>query len=285
MQKGGIPIRSIVRAAIAALLIIFLAWPVCANAAENSSLALKGFFMPCEVSKGQAVDLAGKITSKSVLTSVSLTIYNVDGLKESSLTATPVDSTFELNEMDEPSLFASLTVGSKTLTLTASYGEGEKTLVSQPFNLSDSLYCFPVPSYKKISTRYGEYRGKANRKIPYHYAIDISAKKGAPIYACASGKVVDLYNKCKHKGPCGCGHDCGNHIEILSDSGDVYKIRYSHMTTVLVTLGQMVQKGQKIGTVGNTGRSTGPHLDLKFTAADDEPINPESYYLSYLPVQ
>lgn len=265
-----------------AILIIVFCLPVCVNAAESSTLALEGFSLPSELSKGQMVELAGVITSTSIITTVSITVTNANGVTESSVTANPQKFAFELNEVDEASLFASLSVGSKTLILTAADAEGEKTLARFPFVLSESLYCFPVPSYKRISSRYGEYRGKANRKVPYHYAIDISAKKGAPIYACMSGRVVDLYNKCKHKGPCGCGHDCGNHIEILSDAGDVYKIRYSHMTSVFVKLGQTVQKGQKIGTVGNTGRSSGPHLDLKFTDADDQPINPELYFCSMI---
>ncbi len=83
-----------------------------------------------------------------------------------------------------------------------------------------------------------------------HLGTDFGARKGTPIYAIASGKVI-------YAGWMG-GY--GKTVKILHPNGFVSL--YGHQSKLYVRAGQRVKAGQKIGAVGNTGRSTGPHLHL-----------------------
>lgn len=127
--------------------------------------------------------------------------------------------------------------------------------------VNDGKFVWPT-TFKRISSYYGKRWGKM------HNGIDISnGKYGAPIYAMADGKVYQCYVSCKHnygKSPlknC-CGNGYGNYVAIDHGkfNGAGYKAYYAHMGSVTVKNGSTVRKGQIIGYVGSTGRSTGPHL-------------------------
>jgi len=85
-----------------------------------------------------------------------------------------------------------------------------------------------------------------------HRAIDIAASKGSPIYAADSGYVVMA-------GFSGSGY--GNMVVI--DHGNGFQTLYAHLDSIAVRLGQSVKKGQKIATMGTSGRTTGPHLHFE----------------------
>jgi hypothetical protein len=85
-----------------------------------------------------------------------------------------------------------------------------------------------------------------------HPAIDVANRKGTPIYAADDGYVLMS------------GRDTwGYGNQIVIDHGNGYLTRYAHLQTILVKAGQSVTKNQKIGTMGSTGRSTGPHLHFE----------------------
>lgn len=84
--------------------------------------------------------------------------------------------------------------------------------------------------------------------LGYHTGLDLVASSGTPIYAPADGKVV-------HAGP---GGSYGNMTKIQHAGGVV--TLYGHQTSIKVSVGQSVKRGQQIGTVGATGNVTGPHL-------------------------
>ena len=85
-----------------------------------------------------------------------------------------------------------------------------------------------------------------------HPAIDIANRTGVPILAADAGYVVMA------------GRDTwGYGNQVLIDHGNGYLTRYAHLHTILVKAGQTVTKNQKIGTMGSTGRSTGPHLHFE----------------------
>jgi murein DD-endopeptidase MepM/ murein hydrolase activator NlpD len=86
----------------------------------------------------------------------------------------------------------------------------------------------------------------------FHPAIDIANPHGTPIYAAASGKVID-----SKKLAVNFGWYC------IVDIGDGYTVAYAHMSDLACNIGETVQRGQYIGAVGSTGRSTGPHLHLE----------------------
>lgn len=97
---------------------------------------------------------------------------------------------------------------------------------------------------------------------PNHRGVDINAGHGTPVFAVADGTVQRIENRCRvGNRDCSGGH--GNFVYI-SHPGQTYdETRSAHLTTVLVSSGQSVTKGQQIGTVGDTGRSDGPHLHLE----------------------
>ncbi len=104
---------------------------------------------------------------------------------------------------------------------------------------------FLMPTRGSISSRYGMRNGRM------HKGLDIAAKVGTPIKAADGGKVVFS----GYKG------NFGYMVEV--DHGNGYKTRYAHCSKLLVKVGDKVYKGQHIANVGNTGRSTGPHLHLE----------------------
>jgi murein DD-endopeptidase MepM/ murein hydrolase activator NlpD len=85
-----------------------------------------------------------------------------------------------------------------------------------------------------------------------HTGIDIGNRTGTPIYAADDGYVVLA-------GVNTWGY--GN--QVLVDHGNGYLTRYAHLHTIGVRAGQSVSRDQKIGTMGSTGRSTGPHLHFE----------------------
>ena len=103
--------------------------------------------------------------------------------------------------------------------------------------------------YNYVSSRFGDREDPVYGGADYHLGIDLAASKWTPIYAVRAGEVV--YAGWDNTGG-------GNYVSI--DHGDGYKSQYMHMQTIKVSVGQTVKKGQLIGYVGNTGKTTGYHL-------------------------
>ncbi|AUS10102.1 hypothetical protein C1X05_15555 [Laceyella sacchari] len=101
-----------------------------------------------------------------------------------------------------------------------------------------------------------------------HEGIDIGNSIGSPILAADNGEVVLTKSD-----PGGYGY------YVVIDHGNGLKTLYAHMypSTVTVSVGERVRKGQRIASVGNNGRSTGPHLHFE-THKNGTPVNPMKYY-------
>jgi len=110
----------------------------------------------------------------------------------------------------------------------------------------------PVPG-KKITTPYG----KPGRlwKTGYHVGADYAAPSGTPIVAVKDGKVLEAKN--------GTTWGAAYGIAAVIDHGGGIRAIYAHMSKIDVKTGDTVKEGQKIGEVGSTGNSTGPHLHLE----------------------
>lgn len=104
----------------------------------------------------------------------------------------------------------------------------------------------------------------------FHEGMDFSADTGTPVYATADGEVVAAG---WHSG----GY--GNKIDISHGYG--YITRYAHLSKVMVTPGQEIKRGDLIGLVGSTGKSTGPHLhyEVRYKGVAQNPVN---YYFQDL---
>lgn len=129
-----------------------------------------------------------------------------------------------------------------------------------------------VPSILPIDLdNYTIASGFGNRLDPiygttaFHAGLDFAASEGDPVVATADGVVVET----------GWRGGYGNCIEI--DHGYNYRTLYGHLSSIDVKPAERVRRGETIGKVGSTGKSTGPHLhyEVRFK---DEPQNPVNYY-------
>jgi len=66
---------------------------------------------------------------------------------------------------------------------------------------------------------------------------------------------------------------------VVIDHGEGLTTRYGHLSGIAATLGQVISRGELLGRVGSTGRSTGPHLHYE-VRINDEPVNPLQYLLT-----
>lgn len=145
-------------------------------------------------------------------------------------------------------------------------------------------FIWPVPDSNRISSGFPDVR---NGGTSIHASIDIPAPLGTEILASATGTVVDTKDGCEHNYPsfCGCNGSCGNRVCIQHEiEGVTYWTVYMHMTDIYVNVGDIVEQGAVIGTVGSTGNSTGNHLDFSirthqlWTRNLDEKCDP-CYYI------
>jgi murein DD-endopeptidase MepM/ murein hydrolase activator NlpD len=130
----------------------------------------------------------------------------------------------------------------------------------------------PVSNHdlKRLSSYFG-YRPDPIYKVKkFHSGVDFSAPKGTPIYATGEGVVI----KTKHS-----RRGYGNTIEI--DHGYGYKTFYAHISEIKVKRGEKVKRGQIIATVGNTGKSTAPHLHYE-VRKNNRKVNPIYYFFTDL---
>ena len=111
---------------------------------------------------------------------------------------------------------------------------------------------FIMPIEGIISGVYGSQRILNGKPRWPHYGIDIAAKKGTPIKSSSRGVVTMAENDLYYTGG-----------TVIMDHGHGISTIYSHLETVLVLVGDQIDQGDIIGTVGSTGRSTGPHLDFR----------------------
>lgn len=99
-----------------------------------------------------------------------------------------------------------------------------------------------------------------------HPAIDIAGRTGAPVTAADGGYVTVA----------GSGWNAGYGTHVIIDHGNGFATLYAHLNSVFVSAGENVSAGQQIGTLGNTGNSTGPHLHFEIRY-QGTPRNPYNY--------
>ncbi|MEZ4316820.1 MAG: M23 family metallopeptidase [Myxococcota bacterium] len=129
-----------------------------------------------------------------------------------------------------------------------------------PEALWDGL--FGIPVYKGVHTSaFGTFREYPDGTRSHHDAQDIARRKGVPIYAAANGTVALAKMQEVH----------GN--AVLIAHGQKVVTLYSHLKDLEVEPGQHVLKGDIIGSMGSTGRSTGPHLHWGLVV-DEVPVDP-----------
>ena len=121
-------------------------------------------------------------------------------------------------------------------------------------NKEELLACTPAiqpvsnSDLKRIASGFGYRIDPVYKTVKYHSGLDFAAPQGTPIYATANGVIRTASNL---------GTGYGNHVVINHGYG--YETLYGHMFRIKVKPGQRVKRGEIIGWVGSTGKSTGPH--------------------------
>ncbi len=119
-----------------------------------------------------------------------------------------------------------------------------------------------------ITSSFGSRNDPFNRSKAFHSGIDVRGAIGTPIYTPANG-VVTLAES-SYGG-------YGKTIKV--DHGGRYETLFAHLSEINVEVGDIVEKGDIIGAIGSTGRSTGPHLHYE-VLKDGIPVDPE-YYINF----
>ncbi len=120
------------------------------------------------------------------------------------------------------------------------------------------------PVEGQVTASFGERIDPFNGEGAFHSGVDISANVGSPVIAPADGTITfaDFLG--------------GYGRAVMLDHGHGIATRYGHLSSFAVTAGQYVHRGDTIGYVGTSGRSTGPHLHYE-VRINDVPVNPYKY--------
>ncbi|MDA3892309.1 MAG: M23 family metallopeptidase [Salinivirgaceae bacterium] len=124
--------------------------------------------------------------------------------------------------------------------------------------------------FHRISDPFGIREHPITGKVHKHTGIDLAASRGKKIHSAGNGVVVDIRKS--HSG-------YGNRVIIKHGYG--FKTLYAHMNEIYVKKGDKVSRGESVGTVGNTGSSTGPHLHYE-VIYNNVRRNPKFYFIEDL---
>ena len=156
-------------------------------------------------------------------------IQRIDGLEESKVT--PPESVYKRIKKENNAI-------------------GEARAINSNLQFFKEKFIMPVKGI--ISGVYGSQRILNGKPKWPHYGIDIAATQGTVIQSSGSGIVTMAEDDLYYTGG-----------TVIMDHGHGISTIYSHLENVLVSLGDEINQGDIIGTVGSTGRSTGPHLDFR----------------------
>ena len=140
----------------------------------------------------------------------------------------------------------------------------ERFFDSQRSLLASTPTIWPVRGW--ITSAFGQRVSPFTGRLQMHEGLDICARPGTPVKATAEGVVI--YSGWKS--------DFGKLVTI--DHGYGYRTRYGHLSKIYVKNGERVKRGETVGAVGSTGRSTGPHLHYEVKVRG-LPVNPKTYLL------
>ena len=155
------------------------------------------------------------------------------------------------SEMTEGIYNSLNTIYNRIANQEGSYKEIEKMIKNKEKLLASTPAIQPLSNrdLNRLSSGFGYRIDPVYKTVKFHPGLDFSAPQGTPIYATAEGTVQTAGNL---------GNGYGNHIVI--QHGYSYSTLYGHMSRIKAKRGQRVKRGEVIGYVGSTGKSTGSHL-------------------------
>lgn len=153
-----------------------------------------------------------------------------------------------------------------------SFKEIEKIALEQDERLASIPSIQPVSNkdLKRLASGFGWRVDPVYRTPRMHWGLDFSAPVGTEVYATGDGVVEEIEDIAWGYGK-----------NIVINHGFGYKTRYAHLSAFKVKVGQKISRGQVIGLVGNTGKSTGAHLHYE-VEKDGVKVNPISYFFNDL---
>ena len=190
----------------------------------------------------------------ALLDSAVQDLYNKSKTIETLLDSVGVDMQFQVGSENSGGPFASLTE------------TDQDELILRKDQYLDAILNVPlgVPSVGKITSKFGRRIDPINGKPAYHWGLDIRGRLGSEVTATANGIVIaQKYDRIR-----------GRHI--MLDHGNGFVTKYAHLKKSLVQEGDTVEKGQVIGLVGNSGRSTGPHVHYEILY-ENKIVNPTRF--------
>ena len=176
-----------------------------------------------KITDGKKVKIIKKVLKRKY------NIQRIDGLEESKVT--PPESVYKRIKAENNRI-------------------GEARAINSELSFFKDQFIMPVQGI--ISGVYGSQRILNGKPKWPHYGIDIAAKQGTEIKSSGTGVVTMAEDDLYYTGG-----------TVIMDHGHGISTIYSHIEKVMVKIGDRVKQGEIIGTVGSTGRSTGPHLDFR----------------------
>ncbi len=179
-------------------------------------------------------------------------------LKSDSPDLTPDQFTYSLDQLY--ALRTSALSGAATVGI--ELGNGHGATMADWLRMAAAPTMWPVEG--RVTGSFGERIDPFNGEGAFHTGVDISTNYGQPVVAPADGVVVFV------------GQAGGYGRLVILDHGQGISTRYGHLSSYPVAVGQVVRRGAVIGYVGQSGRSTGPHLHYE-VRIQDVPVNPHKY--------
>lgn len=163
-------------------------------------------------------------------------------------------------------------LGSKLYVQSVSFDQISKLAKNKSQMLSSIPAIQPVANKEltRIASGFGNRIDPIYKTRKFHAGMDFSSPVGSPVHATGDGKIVKVLRN---------GWGYGNHIII--EHGFGYQTLYAHLSAFKVKPGDKVKRGQVIGLVGNTGKSTAPHLHYEVHYRG-KAINPAQFYYNDL---
>jgi len=166
--------------------------------------------------------------------------------------------------LSEPDLQKKIAELMAQIDLKTDYLSDLETRLLQQSVLKDTLPNRSPVTVEFNSSSFGWRLDPFNGHKAFHEGLDFTASVGTPIYAAAGGIVTTAEQT----------PDYGKIVKI--DHGSGLETRYAHASSIMVKVGDRVEKGQKIAEVGSTGRSTGPHLHYEIRLGGNA-LDPRKY--------
>lgn len=237
---------------------------------ESAAISLSALSQPVEyqnytVKSGDTISgIAIKFGLKNISTLISvndignvrtlaagqkLKIPSIDGIvysvkKGDSLSSIATANNIKLETLLDVNELTSETLTAGQVLFLPGVGLDQKTLQSR----MGELFILPISASFRWSSPYGWRADPFTGVRSFHTGTDMACPEGTPILAAMSGKIAEVGNNRTY----------GNYIIINHTNG--YQTVYAHMSKTIAKKGQWVSQGTKIGLVGSTGYSTGPHL-------------------------